>query len=61
MFENNIVLLNIFVDCTMVIKENKWNGTHRRDMVVQDPSCDKIIIVMMFLGLVPYFTATLSS
>jgi hypothetical protein len=45
----------------MVIKDNKWIGTHRGDMVVQDPSCDKIIMVMMFLGFVSYFPATLSS
>ena len=61
MFENNIILLNIFVDCTMLIKENNWIGTHQGDMVVLDPSSDKIIMVMMFLGLVSYFPATLSS
>ncbi len=45
----------------MVINENKWIGTHRGDMVVQDPSCTKIIMVMMFLGIVQYFPTALSS
>lgn len=44
----------------MVIKENKWIGTHRGDMVVHDPSCTKIAMVMMFLGIVKYFPTALS-
>ncbi|MFX0000229.1 MAG: hypothetical protein ACFE9Q_10975 [Candidatus Hodarchaeota archaeon] len=45
----------------MVIKENNWIGTHQGDTVVQDPSCNKtIIMVMMFLGFVAYNPITLS-
>jgi hypothetical protein len=61
MFENNIILLNIFVDCIMIIRENNWIRTNRDTMIVHDPYCDKIIMVMMFLGFVSYFPATLSS
>jgi hypothetical protein len=45
----------------MIMQENNWIGTHRGDMVVHDPYCEKIIMIMMFLGLVSYFPATLSS
>ncbi len=45
----------------MVMKENNWIGINQGDMVVHDPSCYKIIMVMMFLGFVSYFPATLSS
>jgi len=46
----------------MIIKENKWIGTHRGEMVVQDPSCNKtVIMVMMFLGFVSYIPIALSS
>ena len=45
----------------MVIKENNWIGTQRGDMVVQDPTCTKIIMIMMFLGIVRYFPTALSS
>jgi hypothetical protein len=61
MFENNIVLLNIFVDRIMMIKENNWIRTSQRNMIVQDPYCENIVMVMMFLGRVSYFPATLSS
>ena len=34
----------------MVIKENKWIGTHQGDMIVQNPSCyNNITMVIMFL------------
>ena len=45
----------------MVIKENNWIRTNKGDMIVHDPFCEKIIMVMMFLGLVSYFPAALSS
>lgn len=45
----------------MVIKENSWIGINQEDMVVHDPSCDKIIMVMMFLVFVPYIHTPLSS
>ena len=61
MFENNIVLLNIFVDRIMMIKENNWIRTNQSNMIVQDPYCENIVMVMMFLGIVSYFLATLSS
>ncbi|MFX0023334.1 MAG: hypothetical protein ACFE9S_13490 [Candidatus Hermodarchaeota archaeon] len=45
----------------MIITENNWIRTNRDTMVVRDPYCDKIIMAMMFLGVVSYFPATLSS
>ncbi|MFX1308773.1 MAG: hypothetical protein ACFE8C_03675 [Promethearchaeota archaeon] len=46
----------------MVIKENRWIGTHRGDMVAQDPSSNKTIIMeIMFLGFVSYILSTLSA
>jgi len=46
----------------MVIKEKKWIGTHRGDMVAHNPSCDKIItMVIMFLGFNAYNPITISS
>jgi len=44
----------------MVIQESKWIGTHQGDMVVEDPSCTNIIMVMMVLGIVYFPTATSS-
>ena len=61
MFENNILLLNIFVDRSMMIKENNWIRTNQGNMIVHDPYCENIIMVMMFLGIVSYFSAKLSS
>jgi hypothetical protein len=45
----------------MVIKENNWIEMNQGDMVVHNPSCDKIIMILMFLGFVSYIPATLSS
>ncbi|MFX0006570.1 MAG: hypothetical protein ACFFA7_14830 [Promethearchaeota archaeon] len=45
----------------MIIRENNWIRTHRDTGIVHDPYCNKIIMVMMFLGYVSYFPATLSS
>jgi hypothetical protein len=45
----------------MIINKNNWIRTNRDNMIVHDPYCDKIIMVMMFLGFVSYFPATLSS
>jgi hypothetical protein len=59
MFKSNIISLNIFVDCIMVLKENNWIGITRGDMIVQDPCYEKITMVMMFLGLISYIPAIL--
>jgi len=46
----------------MIIKDNRWIGAHRGDMVVLDSSCNKtVIMVMIFLGFVPYIPTALSS
>jgi len=45
----------------MVMKENNWIGANKGDMIVHNPSCNKIIMVMMFLGFVSYFPATFAS
>ncbi|MFX1453076.1 MAG: hypothetical protein ACFFCM_19735 [Promethearchaeota archaeon] len=45
----------------MMIKENNWIRTSQSNMIVQDPYCENIVMVMMFLGIVSYFPATLSS
>jgi hypothetical protein len=45
----------------MIIRENNWIRTSRDNAIVRDPFYDKIIMVMMFLGYVSYFPATLSS
>ena len=45
----------------MVIKQKKWIGTHQGDMVVQIPSSNIIItMVIMFLGSEVYNTITLT-
>jgi hypothetical protein len=45
----------------MIVRENNWIGINIGDMLVHNPSCDKIIMVMMLLGFVSYIPATLSS
>jgi hypothetical protein len=61
MFENNIILLNIFVDSIMMIKENNWIRTNQGIITVRDPYCEYIIMVMVFLRIVPYFAEIISS
>ncbi|MFW9828392.1 MAG: hypothetical protein ACFFEY_12450 [Candidatus Thorarchaeota archaeon] len=45
----------------MMIKQNNWIRTNQTNMIVHDPYCENIVMVMMFLGNVSYFPATLSS
>ena len=45
----HIILLNIFVDSIMVIKENMGIGTHQGDKVVHNPSYIKIITMKMMI------------
>ena len=44
----------------MIMNINNWIRTNRGNVIVHDPYCEKIIMVMMFLEFVSYFDATFS-